>query len=420
MISVLGLGYVGLTTALGFSEKGFQVYGYDTDQSRLARIREGHIPFHEPKLREACKKYIGGHFYVTETLKQAVEKGEIIFLCVGTPEKKEGSADLSYLCSAIKQILQGIDKASFKVLVIRSSVPPPMTSRIIKPLIEEHGFIVGKDIGLANNPEFLREGYAWSDFVHPDRVVIGVEDNKSKERLKEIFKPFQAPIYTVSLNTGEFIKYLSNTLLSTLISFSNEMSILANTIGEIDIPESFHILHQDKRWFGHPANMTSYVYPGCGFGGSCLPKDTKAIYHLSKSNGLAPTILKGVIDTNERVKNYVVTQLIKDISPETAIGILGLSFKPGSDDIRETPAKDIICKLISKGYRNIYAYDPLAIDGFRKTYDIDIKYIYNLEDLLEKVDHVVILTAWEEFKEKQSLFDQKKLFDFRYFINEGA
>ena len=416
MITVVGLGFVGLTTALGFSQKNFKVYGYDVDQYKISSIKKCRIPFYEPHLDKACKTYLGNNFIIADSLQEAVSKSRIVFYCVGTPSGENGSADLTHLYKAVEETLKGLDKDNYKVLVIKSTIPPSTTQDKIKPFVEKLGFTVGKDIGLANNPEFLREGYAWDDFVHPDRIVIGVEDKKTIEILNHCYKPFAAPIHKVSLNTGEFIKYLSNTLFSSLISYSNEMSMVANSIGGIDIPKSFKILHEDKRWFGKPAKMTSYVYPGCGFGGYCLPKDTMAIRSISDTKGFSPKILQSVIETNSLIKNFVVDRLIREIKPNQAIGILGLSFKPDSDDVRETPAKDIIEKLLKKGYSNLYAYDPMAIEVFKKTYNIDIHYLNSLENIVQKADVFVLLTAWKEFKEKQDLLKQKPLYDFRYFL----
>ena len=416
MIAIVGLGFVGLTTALGFSQKNFKVYGYDINKHRISLIKKCQIPFYEPHLENACKTYLGNNFIIADSLQEAVSKSEVIFYCVGTPSGEDGSADLTYLYNAIDETLKGLDKDNYKVLVIKSTIPPSTTQEKIKPFIEKLGFTVGKDIGLANNPEFLREGCAWDDFIHPDRIVIGVEDQKSSEILNHCYKAFVAPIHKVSLNTGEFIKYLSNTLLSSLISYSNEMSMVANSIGGIDIPKAFKILHEDKRWFGQPAKMTSYVYPGCGFGGYCLPKDTMAIRSISDAKGFSPKILQSVIETNSLIKNFVVDCLIKEIKPNQAIGILGLSFKPDSDDVRETPSKDIIEKLLERGYSNLYAYDPMAVEVFKKAYNINIHYLDSLEDIVQKADFLVLLTAWNQFKERQDLLKRKPLYDFRYFL----
>lgn len=415
-ITVVGLGFVGLTTALGFSEKGVTVFGYDSDTNKTAKIEKGILPFFEPNMDQILQRHLGKRFQIADHLEEAVKNSQIVFYCVGTPNKRNGSADLRYLFRAIESTLQWINKGDFTVIVIKSTVPPSTTTEQVKPFIEKKGFAIGHDIGLANNPEFLREGYAWNDFVNPDRIVIGVSDSRSAEILHNLYVMFGAPINIVSLNTGEFIKYLSNNMLATLISFSNEMSMIGDMIGDIDIRRAFEILHQDKRWFGEPANMTSYVYPGCGFGGYCLPKDTEAMIMQSQTKGYVPQILKSVLGTNSIIKDHLIGKIEQTCSFNQTIGILGLSFKPLSDDVRETPAKDFIERLIMAGYTKIIAYDPLAINQFKAMYALPIDYASNLDEIVEKADLFVLLTAWKEFKDFKKLVGQKKVFDFRYFL----
>ncbi|MBX2843873.1 MAG: nucleotide sugar dehydrogenase [Flammeovirgaceae bacterium] len=414
MITVIGLGFVGLTTGLGFAKKGFKTYGIDINQSRLNKLKNYEIPFHEPHLKEVLEETLGESFYLDVPLEEAVKNSEAIFLCVGTPSAPDGSADLGYILGAIDQIL-AVESKDFKVIITKSTVPPSTVSKKVIPHINAKLAELERKIGFASNPEFLREGYCWEDFIEPDRIVIGVEDEDAKGILDKIYKPFNAPIHYVSYNSAEFIKYLSNTLLSTLISYSNEMSMVADAIGDIDIPKAFRILHEDKRWSGNPANMASYVYPGCGYGGYCLPKDTSALYSISKENGFTPEVLGGNLETNEKVKDFVVDKIVAEASPSDTIGILGLAFKTGSDDVRLTPSKDVIAKLIEKGYTKIIAYDPLANGTFQEEYpDLAIEYIDNLEDLLAKTENVAILTGWKEFKEKKDLIQKKNVFDYRY------
>jgi UDPglucose 6-dehydrogenase len=275
---------------------------------------------------------------------------------------------------------------------------------------------VGETVGLTVNPEFLREGFAWNDFINPDRIVIGVSDDKSRDLLGKVYRSFDAPICFVSLNTAAFIKYLSNTLLSTLISFSNEMSMVADAIGDIDIKDAFKILHMDKRWSGSPANMTSYVYPGCGFGGYCLPKDTQAFYSKSKESGYTPEIIGNVIKTNSKIREFISDKVAKLSSADSKIGILGLAFKPGSDDVRDTPAKYIIDGLLNRNRKNIYAYDPMAAELFKSNYSYDITYCKTLAGLVENCDVLVLLTAWKEFIDNKSLFSGKTVIDARYVL----
>lgn len=418
MITVIGLGFVGLTTALGFSKKGFKVYGIDTNPEKLALLRQKKVPFYEPHVQEVLSETLGESFFLNAGLTEAVRETQAIFICVGTPSQPDGSADLTYLLGAIRQVVEASPAQGFRTIIVKSTVPPSTISRQVQPVVEQLANTLGKEIGLASNPEFLREGYAWDDFMNPDRVVIGVEDERSKALLQRIYAPFQAPIHYVSFNSAEFIKYLSNTLLSTLISYSNEMAMVAEHIGDIDVPSAFRILHQDKRWAGKPAAMASYVFPGCGYGGYCLPKDTSALNSIAIENGFTPKILRGNLEINEEIKEYMAQKLKAATAPHDRIGILGLSFKAGSDDVRLTPSRDIIGKLLAAGYTNLVAYDPMSNESFQREHNLPISYADDLESLLEQVDKVVILTAWKEFKEKQDLIQQKPVFDFRYMYTE--
>jgi UDPglucose 6-dehydrogenase len=250
--------------------------------------------------------------------------------------------------------------------------------------------------------------------MNPDRIVVGCEDEKSLSILSEIYKDFDSPIHSVSLNTAEFTKYLSNALLSTMISYANEMSMIGYAIGDIDIPSAFRILHEDKRWKGSPAKMATYVYPGCGFGGYCLPKDTSAICKEAELLGFSPNILKSVLDVNNRIKEFVVDAVVNKFDPEEYLGILGLAFKPNTDDVRESPSRDVIELLIRRGFKKIVAYDPLAIETFKRRYNLNIEYSESLEDLLKKTDNILLLTAWDEFRKKKDMLLRKNALDFRY------
>ena len=413
IVTVFGLGFVGLTTALGFADNGIKVYGVEISPERVELLNSGKLPFFEPGLDDALIRNLNKTFFITDDLRSAISESDCIYYCVGTPYGEGGQADLTYLFSAIDSTLSEIDDGKFRVLVTKSTIPPTTTSEKIIPYIEEKGINVGTDLGVANNPEFLREGHCWDDFINADRIVLGVSDEKSEKILRELYSSFTCPIFAVSLNTGEFIKYLSNTLLATLISFSNEMSIIADTLGNIDVAEAFKILHMDKRWNG--ADMASYVYPGCGYGGYCLPKDTNAIYALTESKGFDAKILKNVIDTNNNISEFIVDRIVKNIEKDSKIGVLGLSFKPGSDDVRDTAAAKIIDGLINRGFCNIIAYDPLANDEFKKFYDFDIEYFNSKEEIINLADELVILTAWDEFKDLKELTN-KQIIDCRYML----
>lgn len=413
-VTVFGLGFVGLTTALGFAETGCKVFGIDVDEERKSILRGGTVPFHEPYMEEVLKKHLDKSFFVTEDISRAVSESSYIFYCVGTPYGADGSADLTYLFSAIDSTLEAVHDEKFRVLVTKSTIPPSTTAEKILPYIKGKG---GKAecLGVADNPEFLREGRCWQDFMEADRIVLGVNDEKSKELLIQLYEPMGIPIKCVSHSTGEFIKYLSNTLLATMISWSNEMAQAADAFGGIDTAEAFRILHMDKRWNG--CNMTSYVYPGCGYGGYCLPKDTSAFYAQAREKGFDAQILKQVIKTNTERPERIAEKIAGCLGASSGtIGILGLSFKPDSDDVRDTPAMKIIQALQKLGCKDIIAYDPIAVEEFRRRYpDAGIRYAGSMQEAYEKSDIVAIVTAWEEFRKAPGLGD-KEIIDCRYML----
>lgn len=448
-VTVFGLGFVGLTTAVGFADAGIKVYGVEVNAERANLIASGKLPFHEPGLDAALVRTLGNTFFVVDgqdVLDKAIQESDCIYYCVGTPYGAGGEADLTYLYSAIDTTLAALAKVKdgsanadvnadlnadadvdagnnnapvshFPVLVTKSTIPPSTTSEKIIPYIEKQGFTVGVDLGVANNPEFLREGFCWEDFTQADRVVLGVSDVRSEEVLKKLYSHFSAPVFAVSLNTGEYIKYLSNTLLATLISYSNEMAALADTVGGIDIAQAFKILHMDRRWGN--ATMTSYVYPGCGYGGYCLPKDTNAIYALAKGKGYTAKMLGETIHINDERPVYMAQKITEGIDKGACVGVLGLSFKPDSDDVRDTPAAKVIKQLIASGFTRIIAYDPLAIDEFKRAYDIDIEYVNNADEVISQADVVTLLTAWDEFRMplSQAADAGKPVYDFRYMMD---
>lgn len=411
MITVFGLGFVGLTTALGFANFGYKVYGVDIDEERKNLIRQKRIPFLEEGLDTALANHLGRNFTVEDNIKKAIENSEFIFYCVGTPYGESGEADLNYLFAALDETLISFSKDKKYILVTKSTIPPGTTLEKVIPYIEQKGYKVGQEILVANNPEFLREGHCWRDFIYADRIVVGCNDVEGIERLKELYKPFCIPFYGVSYNTGEFIKYISNAILATMISFSNEMAIIADAIGNVDIKQAFQILHMDNRW--NNCNMTTYVYPGCGYGGYCLPKDTNALYAVSKQKAVEAKILKSVIEMNNNMPEYIVKKITKRISKNDRIGVLGLSFKPGSNDVRDSVSAKIIMNLIKKGFKNILAYDPVAIKEFEDYYSVNINYSTNIEEFVIEADIIIILTAWEEFRIVKESYPEKVI-DFRY------
>ena len=415
MVTVVGLGFVGLTTALGFAEYGHKVYGIEVNEARMATIQSGKLPFLEPGLDKALKRHLGKNFIPTTDWEAAVADSECVYYCVGTPYGEDGQADLTYLYSAIEQTLSAIHDNKFRVLVTKSTIPPSTTEKRIIPFLEKHGVKVPEQLGVANNPEFLREGHCWEDFTNPDRIVVGVSDKRSEDMIRQLYETETAPVFCVSLNTGEFIKYLSNTSLACLISYANEMSMAADAIGGIDTAAAFHILHMDKRW--QTGTIRAYFYPGCGYGGYCLPKDTNAFYARTKDSGFDGQILKNTIRINDEMPEVTAKRIIQAAGEDkgTCIGILGLSFNPGSDDVRDTPSAKIIRELNEAGYRNILAYDPVAMEEFQAHYQLECRYAVTYDDLLKQAGTVAITTAWPMFKDVKSRTNSPVV-DCRYML----
>lgn len=413
MVTVFGLGFVGLTTALGFAHLGYKVYGVDVDAERKKILRAGNLPFLEPHMDEVLREHLDKNFFVTDDVATAVADSEIIYYCVGTPYGADGSADLKYLFSAVDMTIAAVADEKFRVLVTKSTIPPSTTAEKIIPYVEEKTG-GSKNFAVANNPEFLREGHCWEDFLGADRIVIGCDNEKAREMLVRLYAPMNIPIKCVTPNTGEFIKYLSNTLLATLISFSNEMAQVADTIGNIEVAEAFRILHMDKRW--NNCNMTSYVYPGCGYGGYCLPKDTNAMFAQSRAKGFEPQILKNVIATNDNRPKNIAARIVKNLPKNSTVGILGLSFKPLSDDVRDTPALHIIQEILAAGCEKIVAYDPAANEEFVRRYpNVPVKILGSAREVYDAADVLAIVTAWEEFRKVPS-FGDKEIVDCRYML----
>ena len=413
-VAVVGLGFVGLTTALGFARKGFTVRGFDAAPRIIRNLRAGRLLFHEPHLPEQLKALAGKRFFICGSLAEAVADADVVFYCVGTPQSDSGAADVSFLRRAVSDTLTALPPNRKPTLVIKSTVPPGTTARSIVPLFAGAGRTIGRDVGLANNPEFLREGLAWEDFIRPDRVVIGAGDGLSFNAVAKLYRSFRTRVCRVTPGTAEFIKSVSNALLATLISFANETSMVADAIGGVDVKAAFRTLHLDRRWSGKPAKMTSYLYPGCGFGGYCLPKDVAALLHTARAAGVKANVLRGVISANDAIARHFVGKIVRATKLRTRIGILGLAFKPGSDDVRETQAARIIELLLESGRKNIVAYDPMANESYRRVYRHPIRYADSLAKAIKQAEAIVVLTAWPEFRAAKKQFAGKPVFDGRY------
>ena len=433
----MGLGFVGLTAALGFAEKGHIVYGYDVNIQRTAELLDGKVSLFEPGLSDALVRHLNKRFFILENHNKeqnlshlmntartsqndendnnhdnsiSSDLPQVIFICVGTPCDADGGADLRYIYNALDMLEPIIKPDTFNgILVIKSTVPPDTTKTKIIPYLRNKGI----NAPVVNNPEFLREGYCWKDFMNPDRIVCGVEDERATETIKDLYKDFNAPVIITSLNTAEFIKYLSNTMLASMISFSNEMSVIAQAIGDISIIQAFETLHMDWRW-GTPKGMSHYVYPGCGFGGYCLPKDLPAMITQAKRYGIEPVLLESVQTINHAMPAFFAAQIL-ETKPER-IGILGLSFKPKSDDTRESPAAAIIAALLENGCQQVYVYDPAANETFKENHSFPIYYCDNMDEVCERSEIVVIVTAWAQFHGIDKKYPGVRFVDGRYML----
>ena len=390
-ISIIGTGYVGAVTGTCLAELGHQIVFVGRDTKKLDLINSGKSPIYEPGLDQLLEKNLP-RITTTIDVPDAIRKTELTFVCVGTPSNDDGSINLDQ----IRDVSQTIGKSlasddKYHTIIVKSTVLPGTSETLVIPILEkESGKKAFVDFGVASNPEFLKEGTAIEDFFHTDRVVIGVNDLKTKEVLEKLYQPLNAPILTTTIRTSEMIKYTSNSFLATKISFANEMGNLCKKMG-IDSYDVFRGVGLDARINPH------FFRSGIGFGGSCFPKDVRALIAHARTLGIEPQILTAVIGTNEDQPARMVDLLKRhmDIDGKT-IGVLGLAFKPDSDDIRESRAVPIIQALL-KERAKIIAFDPVATDNFRHLFP-DISYAKTAKDVLD-ADAVLIVTEWKEFED---------------------
>ncbi|ASA78488.1 UDP-glucose/GDP-mannose dehydrogenase family protein [Thermococcus sp. 5-4] len=396
-VSVIGSGYVGLVTGMGFVKLGNEVIFVDVDEEKINMINNAEPPIYEEGLDELMKEF-KGRYHATNDYREAILNSEVTFICVGTPSREDGSIDLTYVKQAAEEIGKVLkEKDSYHVVVVKSTVLPGTTENVVKPILEEYsGRKAFKDFGLAMNPEFLREGVALRDFLNPDRIVIGVQDERTREILEELYQPIDAPKLFTDIKTAEMIKYASNAFLATKISFANEIGNICKKLG-IDSWKVFEGVGLDHRISPH------FFRTGIGWGGSCFPKDVKALINKAEEIGEEPVILKAVVEVNERQPLKLI-ELLKKYVPELkgkTVGVLGLAFKPDTDDVRETRAYIVIKKLLDEGAK-VLAYDPQAMKNFKRFYpDVGerIEYASSVGDVLERTDVVLIVTEWGEFGE---------------------
>jgi UDPglucose 6-dehydrogenase len=401
-ICVIGTGNVGLVTGACFADFGINVTCVDKDEKKIGMLKQGEIPIYEPGLKELVNKNLKeGRLVFTTDLEDGIKRSLVIFIAVGTPQKQDGSADLSYVEEVARAVASNLN--GYKVIVTKSTVPVG-TGNIIKKIISErHGEEELFDV--ASNPEFLREGAAVEDFMRPNRVVIGVSSPQAVAILKDLYSPLyliETPFVITDVQTAELIKYASNAFLATKISFINEMANLCEGVGA-DVHTVAKAMGLDRR-IG-----PKFLHPGPGFGGSCLPKDTLAITRIAREKGHPFSIVEAVIEANRSRRRLMVDKIKKAVGglSRKSIGVLGLTFKPNTDDIRESPAIDIVQALIEEGAL-IKTYDPAGMENARKVLPEGVTYCRDSYEAAEGSDALVILTEWNQFR-KLDLERIKKL-----------
>lgn len=408
-ISVAGTGYVGLVTGACLASQGHHVLCVDTDPKKIDEINAARPPFYETGLKSLLEKTIGKNLFATTNLHESILDSEITFITVGTPfDGKE--IDLAYVKEVSVQIGLALkDKPGYHAVVVKSTVVPGTSDEVVLPILEEKsGKTAGRDFGVGMNPEFLTEGQAIADFMNPDRIVLGANEEKTMEILSNLYSAFEGvPIIRTNCRTAEMIKYASNALLALQISYANEIANLCSALGSIDavdvmkgVHASYYLSPKTGDGSRITAPIASFLEAGCGFGGSCLPKDVKALIAHGEKHGNAMPLLNAVIETNRRQPMEVIRLLGKHFSSlmNVRITILGLSFKPDTDDMRESPAIPIIQALLERG-AILKAYDPVAGHEARKLFQSDqLSLCETLEEAIVGADGVVLVTRWGQFR----------------------
>jgi UDPglucose 6-dehydrogenase len=390
-IAVIGTGYVGLVTGTCLADSGNEVTCVDIDQEKIERLERGEIPIYEPGLSELVRhNALSGRLRFTTDTANAVRTAQLVFMAVGTPSADDGGADLKYLWGAVEKIAPHLRPEC--VVIIKSTVPVGTNTAVHQRLRE----LTGRECDVASNPEFLKEGAAINDFQYPDRVVVGVRTEWAEQRLRELYAPFlrtDKPFLVMTPESAELTKYVANALLSTKISFINEMANLCERLGG-DINDV-------RRGIGHDRRIGfAFLFPGVGYGGSCFPKDVRALSNMARKVGLPPRMLEAVDEVNNRQKHVLVEKFDRHFGGELAgkvVAIWGLAFKPKTDDIREAPALVLIDHLLGKGCR-VQVHDPEAMENVREIYGDKLMYGDQPLDVLEGADALAINTEWSEFR----------------------
>ncbi|PNE24311.1 UDP-glucose 6-dehydrogenase [Tannerella sp. oral taxon 808] len=395
-IAIVGTGYVGLVTGTCFAEMGVEVYCVDIDRRKIENLKRGIVPIYEPGLEEmVIRNYEVGRLHFTTELTDVLGQVEIVFSAVGTPPDEDGSADLQYVLDVARTIGRAMNKY---LLVVTKSTVPVGTSRKIRQTIADELARRGVqiDFDIASNPEFLKEGAAVKDFMHPDRIVVGVESDRAKRLMEKLYHPFMLNNFRIiymDIPSAEMTKYAANAMLATRISFMNDMANLCEIIGA-DV-------NMVRKGIGADTRIgSSFLYAGCGYGGSCFPKDVKALISTASEHGYPMRILQAVEDVNEQQKTLLFRKLEAHFGGQLAgrkVAMWGLAFKPETDDMREAPSLVLIDLLLDAGCQ-VMAYDPVAIPEARRRIGERIAYAKNIYETVEGADVLMIVTEWKEFR----------------------
>lgn len=439
-VTIIGTGYVGLVTGVALSHVGHKVTCVGRNKEKIDEINVGIAPFYEPGLEALLKKMrLGAFLQASIEFEKSVLISDVIIIAVGTPTIGN-KIDLTSIKKVAIHIGKSLSKdKKYRLIIVKSTVLPTVTEKVVRPLIEKYSKKNIGEFGLCMNPEFLREGNAVEDAIHPDRIVIGAFDEKSGKMARKLYKAFDCPKVITSLSTAEMIKYAANSLFATMISFSNEIANICSSIEGVDVQDVWKGVHLDSRLSPKvpkgriTPGMLSYIQSGCGYGGSCFPKDVKALSHFAKEQKVSHEILKSVISVNESQPKQIISLLLQAIgsAKNKKIAILGLAFKPNTDDLRESPSLIVISELLQRGAR-VVAHDPVVYSkGKRKELEaFDISYVQTYEEALKKSDAVIVMTSWDEYiqispsefiKEMKSavVIDGRRIYNKEQFIHKG-
>ena len=394
-IAIVGTGYVGLVSGTCFAEMGAHITCVDVDAQKIQKLKDGIMPIYEPGLEELVKRNVEyGRLQFTTDLTEVLDDVEVVFSAVGTPPDEDGSADLKYVLAVAKQFGQNINK--YTILVTKSTVPVGTAKKVkaaIQAELDKRGVDVPFDV--ASNPEFLKEGAAIKDFMSPDRVVVGTESEKAKEVMTRLYKPLMLQNFRVifmDIPSAEMTKYAANAMLATRISFMNDIANLCERVGA-NVDSVRKGIGTDSR------SGSKFLYAGCGYGGSCFPKDVKALVHTGLENDYHMEVIEAVERVNEKQKSIVYDKIIEAVGSikGMTIAILGLAFKPETDDMREAPALVVIDRLLKDG-ATVRVFDPIAMDECKRRIGDTVTYCKNLYDAADGADVLALMTEWRQFR----------------------